>query len=196
MAVRIQPTAAPEHPGLTREMLLAVVLLLCANIATVCSGIALVAYGTRSGQKAVLLNKIFEGSDYEATVFDDPARAATVLGALLLITSVYGLAGVYTRNKLMLILYHGWTFFALIGFVYAICVMEIYRQNAPAMVESYFNGEEVNIDEGVTRQGDEIEFFNISTLAQIDNAKNLTTIDAITWINHVDDSRRRAWCLF
>ena len=69
--MRIQPTAAPEHPGLTREMLLAVVLLLCANIATVCSGIALVAYGTRSGQKAVLLNKIFEGSDYEATVFDD-----------------------------------------------------------------------------------------------------------------------------
>jgi hypothetical protein len=190
MAVRIQPTAAPEHPGLTREMLLAVVLLLCANIATVCSGIALVAYGTRSGQKAVLLNKIFEGSDYEATVFDDPARAATVLGALLLITSVYGLAGVYTRNKLMLILYHGWTFFALIGFVYAICVLEIYRKNAPAMVESYFNGEEVNIDEGVTRQGDEIEFFNISTLAQIDNAKNLTTIDAITWINHVDDSSK------
>ena len=138
MAVRIQPTAAPEHPGLTREMLLAVVLLLCANIATVCSGIALVAYGTRSGQKAVLLNKIFEGSDYEATVFDDPARAATVLGALLLITSAYGLAGVYTRNKLMLILYHGWTFFALIGFVYAICVLEIYRKNAPAMVESYF----------------------------------------------------------
>ena len=190
MAVRIQPTAAPEHPGLTREMLLAVVLLLCANIATVCSGIALVAYGTRSGQKAVLLNKIFEGSDYEATVFDDPARAATVLGALLLITSAYGLAGVYTRNKLMLILYHGWTFFALIGFVYAICVLEIYRQNAPAMVESYFNGEEVNIDEGVTRQGDEIKFFNISTLAQIDNAKNLTTIDAITWINHVDDSSK------
>ena len=69
--MRIQPTAAPEHPGLTREMLLAVVLLLCANIATVCSGIALVAYGTRSGQKAVLLNKFFEGSDYEATVFDD-----------------------------------------------------------------------------------------------------------------------------
>ena len=60
----------------------------------------------------------------------------------------------------------------------------------PAMVESYFNGEEVNIDEGVTRQGDEIEFFNISTLAQIDNAKNLTTIDAITWINHVDDSSK------
>ena len=77
MAVGIQPTAAPEHPGLTREMLLAVVLLLCANIATVCSGIALVAYGTRSGQKALLLNKIFEGSDYEATVFDDPARAST-----------------------------------------------------------------------------------------------------------------------
>ncbi|CAL6357812.1 unnamed protein product [Bathycoccus prasinos] len=176
MAVRIQPTAAPEHPGLTREMLLAVVLLLCANIATVCSGIALVAYGTRSGQKAVLLNKIFEGSDYEATVFDDPGES--------------GDAGVYTRNKLMLILYHGWTFFALIGFVYAICVLEIYRQNAPAMVESYFNGEEVNIDEGVTRQGDEIEFFNISTLAQIDNAKNLTTIDAITWINHVDDSSK------
>jgi hypothetical protein len=96
----------------------------------------------------------------------------------------------------MLILYHGWTFFALIGFVYAICVLEIYRKNAPAMVESYFNGEEVNIDEGVTRQGDEIEFFNISTLAQIDNAKNLTTIDAITWINHVDDSSKAAWCLF
>ena len=169
-------------------MLLAGVLLRGANVATVCAGSALVAYGRRRGQKAVLVDKIFEGSDYEATVFDDPARAATVLGALLLITSVYGLAGVYTRNKLMLILYHGWTFFALIGFVYAICVLEIYRQNAPAMVESYFNGEEVNIDEGVTRQGDEIEFFNISTLAQIDNAKNLTTIDAITWINHVDDS--------
>ena len=186
----IQPTAAPEHPGLTREMLLAVVLLLCANIATVCSGIALVAYGTRSGQKALLLNKIFEGSDYEATVFDDPARASTVLGALLLITSVYGLAGVYTRNKLMLILYHGWTFFALIGFVYAICVFQIYRQNAPAMVESYFNGEEVNIEEGVTRQGDEVKYFNISTMAQINHAVNVTTTDAIKWIDHVDASSK------
>lgn len=189
MAVGIQPTAAPEHPGLTREMLLAVVLLLCANIATVCSGIALVAYGTRSGQKALLLNKIFEGSAYEATVFDDPARASTVLGALLLITSVYGLAGVYTRNKLMLILYHGWTFFALIGFVYAICVFQIYRQNAPAMVESYFNGEEVNIEEGVTRQGDEVKF-NISTMAQINHAVNVTTTDAIKWIDHVDASSK------
>jgi len=190
MAVGIQPTAAPEHPGLTREMLLAVVLLLCANIATVCSGIALVAYGTRSGQKALLLNKIFEGSDYEATVFDDPARASTVLGALLLITSVYGLAGVYTRNKLMLILYHGWTFFALIGFVYAICVFQIYRQNAPAMVESYFNGEEVNIEEGVTRQGDEFKYFNISSMAQINHAVNVTTTDAIKWIDHVDASSK------
>merc|ERR1711871_1401015 len=185
--VGIQPTAAPEHPGLTREMLLAVVLLLCANIATVCSGIALVAYGTRSGQKALLLNKIFEGSDYEATVFDDPARASTVLGALLLITSVYGLAGVYTRNKLMLILYYGWTFFALIGFVYAICVFGIYSYYAPLMVESYFTGEEVNIEEGVTRQGDEVKF-NISTMAQINHAVNVTTTDAIEWIHHVSTS--------
>ena len=131
MAVRIQPTAAPEHPGLTREMLLAVVLLLCANIATVCSGIALVAYGTRSGQKSGFVEQKFsKGPITRRRCLTTPARAATVLGALLLITSVYGLAGVYTRNKLMLILYHGWTFFALIGFVYAICVLEIYRQNA------------------------------------------------------------------
>ena len=184
------PEAAPEHPGLTREMLSAVVLLLIANVSTFCSGLALIVYGTRSGQKAQLLNKIFEGSDYEATVFDDPARAATVLGSLLLITSIYGLCGVYTRNKLMLILYHGWTFFAFIGFVYAICVFGIYRTNAPAMVESYFNGEEVNIDEAVTREGDEIEYFNISTIEQIDDAKNVTTTDALQWIDKVDSSAR------
>ena len=86
----------------------------------------------------------------------------------------------------MLILYHGWTFFALIGFIYAICVFQIYRQNAPAMVESYFNGEEVNIEEGVTRQGDEFKYFNISTMAQINHAVNVTTTDAIKWIDHVD----------
>ena len=69
-------------------------------------------------------------------------------------------------------------------------------ERRPTWWRSYFSGEEVNIDEGVTRQGEEIEFFNISTLAQIDNAKNLTTIDAITWINHVDGHCREAGVYF
>ena len=54
----------------------------------------------------------------------------------------------------------------------------------------YFSGEGEHRRRRVG-QGEEIEFFNISTLAQIDNAKNLTTIDAITWINHVDDNFER-----
>ena len=41
--------------------------------------------------------------------------------------------------------------------------------------------------EGVTRQGDKVKF-NISTMAQINHAVNVTTTDAIEWIHHVSTS--------
>ena len=128
--------ASDDDRPVDASSLVALGALALSNLALVILGLVLVVLGSRDGGKGVAA--VFSHGGLDDALFEDPGTSAAVMGTLMMALAVFGLAGLYRRNKTFLMMYHVLALFMLIGIIYACAVMNIYKESSADMVRNYW----------------------------------------------------------